>query len=133
VPALERLPERINAIRIVATPAALDAIAWPAGALALRIAPDEAIITADVKPDAILIHDPHAIVVAESGFAAAWIAADEALDFLEHACEWELPRERPAFAQGAVAGLPVKLWLEQDRVLFLVPAPFAIDLKERMA
>jgi hypothetical protein len=127
VPALERL----NATRIVATPAALDAAAWPQGALVLRIAPDEAIVTADVGQDLILPHDPHAIVVRETGFAAAWVAADEALAFLERSCEWELPGERPAFAQGAVAGLPVKLWLERDRVLFIVHAPFAVDLEER--
>ena len=128
MPALEQL----SATRIVATPAALDAAAWPQGALVLRTAPDEALVTPVVGQDLILPHDPHAIVARETGFAAAWVAADEALEFLERSCEWELPFERPAFAQGAVAGLPLKLWLERDRVLFIVPAPFAADLEERM-
>jgi len=42
-----------------------------------------------------------------------------ALDFLERSCEWELPRARPAFAQGMVAGLPLKLWFEPERVLLI--------------
>jgi hypothetical protein len=32
-----------------------------------------------------------------------------------------------------VAGLPVKLWFEAERVLFVVAAPYATDLAERMA
>lgn len=127
----ERLPKRINATRIVATPAALGAAAWP-DALVLRVAPDEVIVLAAVGQDGILSHDPHAIVVAETGFVSVWLPAEEALDFLERCCEWELPHARPAFAQGMIAGLPMKLWLESDRVLFITPAPFAVDLGERL-
>jgi hypothetical protein len=54
------------------------------------------------------------------------------MDFLTRECEWELPRDRPAFAQGAVAGLAMKLWFEHGRVLFVVPAPFAHELEERL-
>lgn len=121
----------IQATRIVATPAALDAAVWPQDALALRIAPDEALVTTTVSAD--IVDDPHAIVAPDAGFVGAWVGADEALEFLERCCEWEIPRERPAFAQGAVAGLPVKLWLEEERVLFLVPAPYAADLEEHMS
>ena len=59
------------------------------------------------------------------------MAAEEALAFLERACEWALPQQRPAFAQGAVAGVPVKLWLEGDQVLFVVPSPYVHDFEER--
>lgn len=136
MPELKRIVmERIVATRIVAVPAALDAIAWPQDApreaLALRIAPDEMLVTTAVTAD--VVDDPHAIVATDAGFAGVWIASGEALNFLERSCEWELPRERPAFAQGAVAGLPVKLWFEEDRVLFLVPAPYATELEERMS
>ncbi|MBA3357269.1 MAG: hypothetical protein H0U18_15285 [Pyrinomonadaceae bacterium] len=117
--------------RIVATPAALDTAVWPQDALALRLAPDEVFVTPAITAD--IVDDQHAIVAPDAGFAGAWIVPDEALEFLQRSCEWELPLERPAFAQGAVAGLPVKLWLEDDRVLFLVPAPYATDLEERMA
>ena len=118
------------ASRLVAAPTALDAAVWPDGALVLRLAPDEALVLPPL--DSVSVADPHAIIVAEAGFLGAWVAAEPALAFLERACAWELPSARPAFTQGAVAGLPVKLWLEPDRVLFLVPAPFAPDLQERM-
>lgn len=118
--------------RIVATSVALDGIRWPDDVLALRIAPDEMLVT-NYTVNEITSADPHAIVTNDSGFSGAWVRAGEALEFLKHTCEWELPRARPAFAQGAVAGLPVKLWLETERVLFLVPASYAADLEERMA
>ena len=117
--------------RVVASPAALDAGRWPRGAQIWRLAPDEAFITTAVVED--MFDDPHAIVEPDDGFVGAWVDADRALDFLERSCAWELPSERPAQAQGAVAGLPVKVWLERDRVLFLVPAPYARDLEERMS
>ncbi|MBI3243836.1 MAG: hypothetical protein HYZ49_16250 [Chloroflexi bacterium] len=126
MPALNRLP----ATRIVATPSALDAAAWPANILALRIASDEVLVTPPAPE--IKLNDPHAIFEPDSGFADVWLAADEALKFLERECEWELPAERPAFAQGMVAGIAAKLWLESDRVLIIVPAPFVADFEERM-
>jgi hypothetical protein len=121
--------KQISATHIVAAPAALDKAVWPAEAIVLRFATDEALVTPSV--DALSLDDPHAIVVPDSGYAGAWLAADEALAFLERTCEWELPSHRPAFAQGAVAGIATKLWLEQDRVLFVVPAPFVEDFAER--
>jgi hypothetical protein len=135
VPELKRiLAEHLEATRIVATPAALDGAIWPKGVLALRIAPDEVLVITEVEHEIArdIVKDPHAIIEREAGFAGAWVAADKALAFLEGACEWELPRERPAFAQGAVADLPMKLWLEEDRVLLIVPAPYATDLEERL-
>jgi hypothetical protein len=135
VPELKRIrAEHIDATRIIATPAALDAAIWPRGALAMRIAPDEALVITEARHEIArdIVKDPHAIVERDAGFAGAWVAADEALAFRERACEWELPRERPAFAQGAVADLPMKLWLEEDRVLLIVPAPYATDLEERL-
>jgi hypothetical protein len=135
VPELKRiLAEHVDATRIVATPEALDAVIWPRGVLAMRIAPDEALVITEGDHEIArdIVKDPHAIVEYDAGCAGAWVAADEALAFLERACEWELPRERPAFAQGAVADLPMKLWLEEDRVLLIVPAPYATDLEERL-
>ena len=118
--------------RVVATPAALDGTKWAEDVLALRIAPDELLLTNTTGLE-ITNADRHAIVTNDNGFCGAWVPAGEALEFLKQTCEWELPSARPAFAQGAVAGLPVKLWLETERVLFLVPAPYAADLEERIA
>lgn len=121
------------ATRIVALPEALDAIEWPEGALQLRFAPDEMVVSSSVAEDAILHSDPHAIVVPETGFVSLRLAAAEARDFLERSCDWVLPNELPAFAQGAIAGLPVKLWVEREAIVFIVPAAFATEMEERMA
>ncbi len=125
-------PKPLTATRVAATCAALDSASWPAGAIVLRTAPDEAIVlvpTKDIEPG--LIADPHAIVEIESSLCGIWLDADDAHDLLERECDWETPSARPAFAQGAVAGLPVKLWFEHDRVLFVVSAVFANDFMER--
>lgn len=125
-----RALNRLSATRVVALPGAIDAAVWPAGALALRIAADEVLVTAVV--DSASVADPHAIVERETGVMGIWIDAARALDLLERECDWELPSERPAFAQGAVAGLPLRIWFERDRILFLVPAAFAADFSERL-
>jgi len=126
VPALNRLP----ATRIVATPSALDAAIWPPDRLVFRLAADEVLVTPPAPE--VSLNDPHALIVSDSGFAGLWLPMKEALAFLEHECEWELPHGRPAFAQGMVAGIAAKLWFEADRVLIIVPAPFAADFEERM-
>jgi hypothetical protein len=125
-----RVLERLTATRVVALKAALDAAAWPPGALVVRLAPDEALVAAEVS--AAVIGDAHAIVERETGFSSVWLEDETARDFLERECDWELPTARPAFAQGMVAGLPVKMWFEHDRVLFVVASPFAADLTERL-
>ncbi len=122
--------ETLEATRIVATAEALDAAAWPVDSRAFRLAPDELLITARVSADAVA--DPHAIIERETGFAGAWLPMEDALAFLARACPFELPSERPAFAQGAVADIPVKLWFEEDRVQIVVQRPYAADLEERM-
>ena len=122
--------ERLTGTRIVATPAALDAAIWPEGTLAFRLAPDELLVTPAVNATA--LDDPHAIVRLETGFSAVWLDHVAAIDFLERECDWELPQERPAFGQGLVAGLPVKIWFEQNRVLFIAASPFATDLMGRL-
>lgn len=136
-----RALERLNGTRIVALPKALDRAHWPEGALVFRLAPDEVLVTAAVERAA--VPDPHAIVERETGFSSVWLDRVAAIDFLERECDWELPggigqwgngsaADRPALAQGIVAGLPVKLWFERDRVLFIVASPFAADLAERL-
>lgn len=120
-----REPERLTMTRIVATPAALDAL--PSGGL--RLAPDEMLLFGETAPP---LSDPHAIIAAETGFVGLRLPADEASRLLERTCQWEPPAQRPAFAQGMVAGLPLKLWFEADSVLFITPAPFGADLAERL-
>ena len=120
--------ERMSARRIVARPDSLDAATFPDETLVLRLAADEVLLIpdGDVKLD-----DPHALELSESGFAGVWLEPEVVLNFLERTCTWQLPSERPAFAQGAVAELPVKLYFEEDRVLILTSAPYAAEFEER--
>lgn len=124
MPVFERMPAR----RVVARPEALDRAKPREDTLMLRVAPDEVLLFPDVDID---LGDPHALSLSETGFSGVWLEVKVALNFLERTCTWQLPSERPAFAQGAVAELPVKLYFEKDRVLILIPAPYAADFEER--
>lgn len=127
MPVLKRMP----ATRIVAKPDSLNSASWPTEALVLRIAQDEVLVIPPME--SISVADEHAIVVTDTGFVGVWLARAEAERLLERVCDWELPKARPAFAQGAIAGIPAKVWLEAERVLFMVPAAYAHDFEERTA
>jgi hypothetical protein len=125
----------VRGLRVVAAPGALDATRWPAGTLALRLAPDDVLLVhadLDDRRLAVTVEDPEAIVEEDAGFAAVVLEEPGASALLPHVVEWPLPTTRPALAQGALAGLPAKLWCEEGRVVVLVPAPFAVDLEERL-
>jgi hypothetical protein len=123
VPALEALRGQ----RIVADPAALDAVAaaLPVGRMMLRFAPDEAfLIDGTVRLD-----DSDAIVEDEVGFVALTIERD----VVERHTEWPLPTEVGAFAQGSIAGVPAKLaWLPDGRAWIVTHAAYAAELQDRL-
>jgi glycine cleavage system aminomethyltransferase T len=130
--------ERIEAVHVMASPEALDSAEWGGDRSALRIAPDELLLlgTEDDPPTAaeaeVAVGDPHAIVERETGFSGAWVPAAEAEELLARTCAWELPEARPAFAQGAVAEVPVKILFEEQRALFVVQTPWAHELEDRL-
>ncbi len=128
VPVLEPLP----LVRIVSTPDALDAAAFRTDDLVLRVAPDEVLIVGDGSADGYVVEDRHAIIVQDAGWHGAWMTPDDVERLLRGNCSWKPPTARPTLAQGRVANAPVKLWLEDDRVLLLVPHVAAHDLAERM-
>lgn len=115
-------------IRVVGTPAALDAAQWhgPVTAL-LRFAPDEAFA---IGATAVTLDDPDAIVETEVGFVGGWVE----LDRVEAHIEWTVPAARDGtLAQGSIAGVPAKLWMpDEGRALLVVPAAFADDLLGRL-
>ncbi len=127
----EPVVERLRATCIVATPADLDQLGQAEGGVRLRTAPDELLLIGE-RATPPVIADPHAIIFTETGLVGSWMPVEQALEILARTCEWELPANRPAFAQGMVAGLPVRLWLEPERILFVTAAPFAADLAERL-
>ncbi len=128
-----RALETLTGLRVVATPEALDAAQWGEQSIVLRSAPDDAFVigTSDgASPDQRA--DEHAIVEPETGFVGAWLTSDELQQLVESHVEWPLPAARPALAQGLVAGVPAKLWLEEGRALLLCPAAYAHELSGRL-
>jgi hypothetical protein len=123
VPALDRL----RGIRVVADPASLDRATWRGDDVTvLRFAPDDAFAIGATSAD---LDDEHAIIEEEAGFAGAWLDADE----VEPHTEWPLPTERPALAQGSIAGVPAKLWLpKKGNALLLTAAAYADELATRL-
>ncbi|MDQ3553952.1 MAG: hypothetical protein M3395_06040 [Chloroflexota bacterium] len=127
--ALEAMP----GLRVVARPEALDGAPWGEESVALRFAPDDAfVIGVSGGWLAGRIADDHAIVEPETGFVGTWLNPHELAEAVEPHIEWPLPAARPAFAQGLIAGVPAKLWLEDDRALLLCAAAYAHELTERL-
>jgi hypothetical protein len=112
---------------VVADPAALDAARWHGDDVTvLRFAPDDAL---GLGASGVCVDDEHAIIEPETGFVGAWLPIDAVVAHLE----WRLPTERPTLAQGAVAGVPAKLWLPTDGdALLLAAAAYADELAERV-
>ena len=125
-----RAPERMQGTRVVASPTVLDARGWPDGAAALRLAADDLLVIGEVFAD---MGDASAIVEEERGFVGWWLSSDELRDRVMPHLEWPLPDSRPALAQGLIAGVPAKLWLDADRALLLCQAAYAHELEERLA
>ncbi|MBI5087824.1 MAG: hypothetical protein HZB15_02845 [Actinobacteria bacterium] len=129
-----REPEPLHGLRVVATPAAVDAIAT--GTVVVRIAPDEAFVigASDLRLD-----DPHAIVEPESAFVGWWLEPDEVADLLGNRVEWVLPTPLAGssqLAQGLVAGVPMKLWVgdatDDARSLLIVSRSLAHEAHDRL-
>ena len=121
--------ERLEATRIVAVPEALDEIESPDGGRLVRLAPDDLVVLPPLER--VEVADPYAIVEPEAGFSAAWFDRSE-LSRLQALSAWEFPRRRPAFAQGHLAGIPVKMLFDVGGVRVLAPTVLAHHLEERL-
>ena len=122
-----RAPEALSGVRVVASPDTLDALAWPDGVAALRLAPDDLFVL-----DGAQVEVAPALVEEETGFVGWWLTLEELHDHVLEHVDWPLPVSRPALAQGLIAGVPAKLWLTQDRALLLCAAAYAHELEERL-
>ncbi|MGZ4738932.1 MAG: hypothetical protein ACXVLM_06825 [Ilumatobacteraceae bacterium] len=121
-----RAPEPLSGLRVVAKPAALDAIA-AAGGTVLRLAPDDAIVTGSAV---LTVDDPFAIVEPEYAFVHWRLTAPEFEDITRH-IEWPLPAAEQ-LGQGLIAGVPAKVLIAPDHVLLIVSASLADELSERL-
>jgi hypothetical protein len=119
--------ELLRGLRVVADPEALDGAVWGGDAITvLRFAPDDAFA---IGADTVDIDDDHAIVESEAGLVGTWLPIADVLPHLE----WSLPADRPALAQGSIAGVPAKLWLPDDgEALLLTAAAYADELTGRL-
>ena len=123
-----RAPEPMRGGRLVAASSTLDALDLSPGTHALRLAPDELLVLGAAFPEP----PASAIVEDERGFVGWWLTPEE-LARVAHHVEWPLPGERPALAQGLVAGVPARIWLGDDgRALLLVAAAYAHELEARL-
>lgn len=119
-------PEILDALRIVADPSALDRVSWPGGTVPLRIAPDEVLA---VGADSATVADRHAIVVREHGFCGLEMERATFDDWFSREAAWPHPGD--GFAQGDVAGLPVKVWIDAQRALVVTRASLRAELEAR--
>lgn len=123
-----RALEPVEAVRVVASPDALDRATWAGDAVdVLRIAPDEALGLG--ATDVEVGGDPDAIVEPEAGFSVALLARDDELSILEH-MEWPVETGGP-IAQGKVAGVPAKL-RRGEPTLLVVQTAYADELRSRL-
>jgi hypothetical protein len=129
---------RAPGLRVVAAPEALDAATWydegPGSdefePLVLRLAPDDAYA---IGATAVDLDDDHAIIESEVGYLALMFPADEFADIVVPHLEWPVPLDRPAFAQGAIAGVPTKLYIDSTgAAIVLVLDSYADDLLDRL-
>jgi len=122
-----REPELLEGLRVVATPATIDAVALPAGATILRIASDDAIVTGVAT---LTLDDPYAIIEPEFTFMQWQLSNDEFAGIVHH-IEWPLP-EPGALGQGLIAAVPAKIVLGDDYVQLIVSAGLVHELTARL-
>jgi hypothetical protein len=129
---------RAPGVRVVANPDAIDGAVWhDAGPgrdefepLVLRFARDEVFA---IGATGVEIDDVDAIVVAEAGYVALMFPADEFVDFVVPHIEWPAPSSRPAFAQGSIAGVPAKVYLDvTGAATVLVQGVYLDELVDRI-
>lgn len=122
-------PEVLTGRRIVADPAAIDAIAWPDGVRLVRIAPDDVFAIGVAGP--VPVADPHAIDEPETMFSGIWLDTGAVEEWVATNADWHLPHG-DGLSQGMVAALPVKILVVADRALVMVPTSFLAELGERL-
>jgi hypothetical protein len=107
---------------------------WPTDQITLRFAFDELLTFGDLDRSLVSQYDPHAVVVRDASFFGAWLSVEAGAELLERHCEWPPPppEEFPTQAQGAVAGIPTKIWFTPTRWLFVVQSPYVQDFEDRV-
>ncbi len=121
------MPEMLDVIRVVATPAAIDTLV--SDGVVLQVAPDEALI---LDATDVAVDDDHAIAVPDDGFVGVQISRTDLERWCRREADWPLPQLVSYFVQGMVAGLAVKIWVHGDEALVICRTSLASDLEERL-
>jgi hypothetical protein len=116
---------------------ALDSLPSVEGAVAFRVAADELMLvslTGPLDPDPLItrLAAVGGVVVDQSDAYASWTLAGDAEEAFARLSAIELPRDRPAFVQGAVGGIPAKAIVEEERIHLLVSSALAHHLRDRI-
>ena len=125
-----------------ASPAALDSLPAADGAFGCRVAPDELLLVAPAAQLAESVRqateyfariEPSALVCDQSdGWSAFSLRGDEAPSVFAQLSAVPLPREYPAFAQGAVAGGGAKILSFEGVIHLLVPSTLRHHVATRL-
>ncbi len=114
--------------RVVATPAAIDALAVGSGdRVCIRVAPDEILIDPS-RHELDPIDDPHAISASDHSYSVAVVRSE---DELARALEWEWPPTTPV-GQGLLLAVPVKVVRHRHLLLLFCPTAVVHELEERL-
>lgn len=114
--------------RVVATPAAIDALAArSAHRVCIRIAPDEILID-PAGSELGSIDDPHAITGTDQSYSVTVVGSEVELARM---LEWEWPATSPV-GQGLLLAVPVKLVRHRHLLLLFCPTAFVHELEERL-
>jgi hypothetical protein len=129
VSALELSEPRIGVITCLAEPDAIEAIASPARALALRVAPDELSVWCQVGERAAVLGalreqaraaDPSSLTLdASSGWAARLLSGPGSREAFCSLSPNHPGADGPRFVQGAVRGVPARCVVDAEAALML--------------
>jgi hypothetical protein len=138
---LELAPADTTVVVCCAERDVLDAMVSVDGALALRVAPDEALIVGpghdcdallDAASGTIAARDPHALVVDQSDAWAVWaLRGTQVAEALARLTAFPIP-SAPGFAQGLVAHVPGKLIVQAGGAHVMVPSSLGHHLRARV-
>jgi hypothetical protein len=134
---VELVPMQASFVTCAADPVAIDRLVEPAFAVALRVAPDEALVVADDAvevlrgaSDLLAPVDPDAVVLdTTDGWAAIALEGDGAADVFARVSQVRLA---PGIAQGEVGGVPAIVVAEPGRIVLVFSAMWREAVRERI-
>lgn len=139
---LRVIPTEAAVVACHAEPAALDGFAAREGVFPGRVARDELLLLScrsrreEVAADArarLSTADPHALVVDQTDGWAVWtVEGPDGEEVLARLMVAKVPSRRPAFLQGAIAGVPAKVVLQDGAAHIMVPSPVGHHLRDRI-